>query len=139
MYLSSKPLTPMKSKTYEKAIACLHIRMRPSEKEKLLQKANEVKCSITEIVLAAINHKSNHVYGDRKTFIASLHLLSSEIHRIGVNINQVVHLMHQDKLTGHIHTTSLHQFNQLLKNYQQLLDEVRSLFQKIVSHEQTGI
>ncbi|MGJ7030894.1 plasmid mobilization protein [Niabella hirudinis] len=128
----------MKTKTLEKATTSLHIRLRPSEKAMLLKKTEAANCSITEFVIQQVNN-NRHMPGDRKTFITGLHLLSSEVHRIGVNINQVVHLMHQEKLTGHTHAGSLQKFNQLFGAYHQLLNEVRSLFQKIVSHEQAGI
>lgn len=128
----------MKQKAYEKATASLHIRLRPSEKALILKKTKAANCSITEFITQQAN-KCPQISGDRKTFITGLHLLSAEVHRIGVNINQVVHLMHQDKLTGYIHNASMQKFNKLLETYGQLLEEVRSLFKKIVSHEQAGI
>jgi ABC-type transporter Mla subunit MlaD len=101
----------------------------------LLQKTELANCSITEFISQQLNSGNSIIPGDRKAFITNLHLLSAAISRIGVNINQVVHLMHQEKLNGHIHAASLNQFNQLLKTYHQLLEDVSSLFQIIVSHE----
>lgn len=128
----------MKTNTQEKATASLHIRLRPSEKASLLKKAQAANCSITEFITDQVNN-CRQISGDRKTFITGLHLLSSEVHRIGVNINQVVHLMHQDKFTGGPYAASLQQFNHLLAAYLKLLDEVKSLFQKIISDEQAGV
>lgn len=128
----------MKTKTHEKATASLHIRLRPTEKALILKKTKAANCSITEFITHQVNN-NRQMSGDRKTFVTGLHLLSAELHRIGININQVVHLMHQDKLTGYIHNASMQKFNMLLAAYSQSLEEVRLLFQKIVSNEQAGI
>ena len=129
----------MKSEIHEKATASLHLRVRPSQKEKLLQDAKEKHLSLTEFILLAIHNKPADSYDVRKEFITSLHLLSYEINRIGNNINQSVHLMHQDKLTGNLHVSSVQQFNANQKLYNELKQELKSLFQKIIEHEQAGI
>lgn len=125
----------MKTTFQEKATDGLHIRLRPSVKKMLLEKTKAANCSITDFITCQIKSNSRLVVGDRKDYIASLHLLSAAIHRLGININQVVHLMHQDKLTGNINDASLTRFNKLLSTYQELLCEVKTLFQEIVTYE----
>lgn len=78
----------------------IHIRVTEQQLSDIQQKAHEAKMSVSKYLTAhALAEQTIHtVQEDEKN--ATLQAIRTEIHRIGVNINQIAHQANMGKLTS---------------------------------------
>lgn len=100
----------------KKKTARFELRMTPTEKEKLIAKAAEAHLTVSQYLLRL---------SDEKKIVISDNIpkLVHEIRKIGVNINQIAYIGNSQKYIN----------NELLKQVQQDMDEIKILVQKILS------
>lgn len=103
---------PMRVKKTER----FQLRLTPSEKEKLTEKAAEARMSVSDYVAELIDKKK--VINEKTIFS-----LIYEIRKIGVNINQIAYIGNSQRYVP----------DELLRQVHQDMNEVNALVQKILS------
>lgn len=103
---------PMRVKKTER----FQLRLTPSEKEKLTEKAAEARMSVSDYVAELIDKK-------KVINVKTIFSLIYEIRKIGVNINQIAYIGNSQRYVP----------DELLKQVHQDMNEVNALVQKILS------
>lgn len=88
----------------------LTIRLTPSEKDTIVQKAKQADMTLTDFVVAAVLSSQIYVAEDMKPVV-------TELKRIGNNLNQI---------TARINTGVFHSYN-----FQEVIDLLRKIYEQV--------
>ena len=96
----------------------LHIRLSPTEKEDILQKANQARMTVSEYIVSLSENR-------RIVVAKNLPQLITEIRRIGVNVNQIAAVANTQKyVSKELLTRVTTELKKVTGLMQQVLDEV---------------
>lgn len=98
----------------------IHLRMLPTEKEEIRQKAEAARLTVTDYIKALSAQKKIYVIEDVPELVV-------EITRIGTNINQVAAVANAHK------TVSEYQIRELKKELKKIQDMLSELLKEIYS------
>ena len=93
------------------------VRVSQKEKEALSRMAKSKNISLSDSVRQAIHRRPVVNLRHTRKLFSLLEMLSSEINRIGHNINQAVHALHLANKTGGISSGDVKRFNELFEVY----------------------
>lgn len=93
------------------------VRVSQREKDALSRMAKSKNISLSDFVRQAIHRRPVVNLRHTRKLFALLGMLSSEINRIGHNINQAVHALHLANKTGGISSGNVKRFNELFEAY----------------------
>ncbi|MEG0614111.1 MAG: plasmid mobilization relaxosome protein MobC [Oscillospiraceae bacterium] len=100
----------------------IDIRVSPTEKDNLLEKATSARLSMTDYILALSNQK-------RIFIIDGVPQLVVEITRIGTNINQIASVVNAHK------TASEYQLQEVQKNLDEVQNKLSQILKQVYSIE----
>lgn len=107
----------MKKKTIITRNKNIIVRVSQKEKDALSRMAKSKNISLSDSVRQAIHQRPVVNLRHTRKLFALLEMLSSEINRIGNNINQAVHALHLANKTGGISSGDVTRFNELFEAY----------------------
>ncbi len=118
----------------ERATAIIKIRVKPSHKKALLESAKKNGITLTEFIITRSRGGTipDRVYD--KTIFTSIASLTTELNRIGNNINQATTALHQINKNQKIEQGDFERFLSLLECYLQSREALKQLLLKTQFH-----
>ena len=100
------------------------VRVSAKEKEALTRMAKSKGISLSDFVRQAIHRRPFVNLRQSRRLFNYLDIISTEINRIGNNINQAVHAIHLSNKTGSCSNSEVTRFNELFEKYLAKRDEL---------------
>lgn len=118
----------------ERATAIIKIRVKPSLKKALLESAKKNGITLTEFIIIRSGGGTipDRVYD--KAIFTSIASLTTELNRIGNNINQATTALHQINKNQKIDQGDFERFLSLLESYLQSREALKQLLLKTQFH-----
>lgn len=92
-------------------------RVSAKEKEALTRMARVKSISVSDLIRSAVHRRPVTDMRYKRKLFNYLDIVSTELNRIGNNINQAVHAMHLANKTGGLYSGDIKRFNELFEAY----------------------
>lgn len=112
----------------------LHIRLKPEEKKKLKLLAKERGLSLSDYILRSAIQEYQLKSIDPKKY-AIMQGITTEMGKIGNNINQATHAIHIMRLDMRLGHEPVKVFNQLLKEYKEIQNNLSYQLEEFIKNQ----